>query len=101
MDAATKGIAFGFCLLVMMLLDCEDRDRERERERERAIAKGLLLSSCRGRSFGRSSFQVLCTGGIVVVVVVVIVVGRVVAKNVSEMHYGDGEKIRVKLSPFS
>jgi hypothetical protein len=69
------------------------------RERERAMAKGLLLSSCRGRSFGRSSFQVLCTGGIVVVVV--IVVGRVVAKNVTEMHYGDGEKIRVKLSPFS
>ncbi len=35
MDAATKRIAFGFCLLVMMLLDCEDRDRDRERERER------------------------------------------------------------------
>jgi hypothetical protein len=48
------------------------------------------------------SFQILCTGGIVVVVVVVvIVVGRVVAKNVSEVHYGDGEKIRVKLSLFS
>jgi len=83
------------------LLDCEDREREREREiereRERAIVNGLLLSSCRGRSFGRSSFQVLCTAGIVVVVVVV----RVVAKNVSEMHYGDGEMIRVKLSLFS
>jgi hypothetical protein len=72
----------------------------RDRERERAIAKGLLLSSCRGRSFGRSYFQVLCNGGIVVVLVLV-VVGRVVAKNVSEMHYGDGEKIRVKLSLFS
>jgi len=83
------------------LLDCEDRETEREREiereRERAIVNGLLLSSCRGRSFGRSSFQVLCTAGIVVVVVVV----RVVAKNVSEMHYGDGEMIRVKLSLFS
>jgi len=76
-----------------MLLDCEDR--EREGERERAIAKGLLLSYYRGRSFGRSSFQVLCTGGIVVVV------GWVVAKNVSGMHYGDGEKSRVKLSLFS
>jgi hypothetical protein len=86
-----------------MLLDCEDRDRERERERERerAIAKGLLSSSCRGRSFGRSSFQVLCTAGIVVVVVVVVVICRVVAKNLSEMHYGNGEKIPVKLSLFS
>ncbi len=74
-------------------------EKESERERERAIAKGLLLSSCCGRSFGRNSFQVLCARGIVAVVVVV--VGRVVAKNVSEMHYGDGEKIRVKLSLFS
>ncbi len=57
--------------LLVMLLD--SKDREREREKERAIAKGLLLYSCRGRSFGRISFQVLCTGGMVVVVVVVVV----------------------------
>jgi len=84
------------------LLDCEDREREREREiereRERAIVNGLLLSSCRGRSFGRSFFQVHCTAGIVVVVGVV---GRVEASDVSERHYGDVEKIRALLSLFS
>ncbi len=98
MDAATNRIAFGCVSLWCSWIVRIARESEREGERERAIAKGLLLSYYRGRSFGRSSFQVLCTGGIVVVVVVV---GRVVAKNVSEMHYGDGEKIRVKLSLFS